>query len=191
MISVSGGLDAWQRLSSLNHMAALLFPGWLDSFSPQPCTKQATSERETSPVSQWWVAFMYYWFVLFCCFCVPAHSHITASYEALRINRIPHKLWKYFPVSCLLLWKGACLWVYQLYLLKYRLGGHAKNCSLFLGANVQPSVGKRVQQQPPVPLEEHRQYQTIRVTWLPDLPMADVLGWLTVSRHEWDSPNER
>lgn len=66
MISVSGGLDAWQRLSSLNHMAALLFPGWVDSFSPQPCTKQATFERKTSPVSQWWVTFMYYWFFCSC-----------------------------------------------------------------------------------------------------------------------------
>lgn len=103
MMWVSGGLDGWQRLSSLNHMAALLFPGWLDSFSPQPCTKQATSERETSPVSQWWLTVMYYWFFL-----VAAHGHISASYEALRINRTPHALCKHNSISALarfLLWK--------------------------------------------------------------------------------------
>lgn len=33
------------RPSSLHHAAAFLFPGWLDSFSPQPWAKQATSER--------------------------------------------------------------------------------------------------------------------------------------------------
>lgn len=33
------------RSSSLHHAAAFLFPGWLDSFSPQPWAKQATSKR--------------------------------------------------------------------------------------------------------------------------------------------------
>lgn len=98
MIWVSGGLDAWQRLSSLNHMAALLFPGWLDSFCLQPCTKQATSERETSPVSQRRVTFMYYWFFFFFIF-VLAHSHVGASYEALRMNRTLHTLCKRNGIS--------------------------------------------------------------------------------------------
>lgn len=81
MISVSGGLDTSQSLSSVNHMAALLFAGWLDSFSLQPCTKQATSKRETSPVSQQWVAFMYYWFFFL--------SLLTAtSVHLMRLNEI-------------------------------------------------------------------------------------------------------
>lgn len=84
MISVSGGLDAWHGLASLNHTAAFLFPGWLDSFSPQPCTKQATSERETSPVKSM-VSHICVLLILFffLCFCSLPHQCILWSFNCI------------------------------------------------------------------------------------------------------------
>lgn len=61
------------RPSSLHHAAAFLFPGWLDSFSPQPWAKPSQrmnfashSTAGHSYVRHWWFFFFFLFNHLFC-----------------------------------------------------------------------------------------------------------------------------
>lgn len=100
MISVSGGLDAWQTLLSKSHGCSLI--SWMTGqFLPLAMYKTGNFWKKNftgqSVLSHIYVLLIYFFVVVV----VPAHYHITASYEALRLNRTLHTRCKHNSISTL------------------------------------------------------------------------------------------